>query len=395
MIDTPGPNALRQAVQLDEVHYRNRILQIRQRMDGQQLDGLLFLNAANVMWACGLFHIPNERPLGLFVPLNGEPVLFVPFLEKENAEQSWIADVRWYLEYPGEIRPEVWMLQQISQDRVAIDGAMHGTFMACQAVKPALYIDDGMASLRYLKSRSEIALTELAASYADYGLDVARQAVDDGLAEGITELDVVQRVQTQTTAKMRNELQELINFYRGAVALTAHTGPRAALPHGQPGPVVIQPGDTLIVGIGVKVGGYHAESGCTFVIGEPTPDQLRCLETTWACDEAALAALKPGNICSVVNDAAWAVLQNAGYGEFIRHRIGHGMGLEGHEPPWLSVGDETPLQPSMVLSNEPGIYRPGIDGYRIIDSMVVTEQGGRRLSRYLSTHGPHDRVIPA
>ena len=88
------------------------------------------------------------------------------------------------------------------------------------------------------------------------------------------------------------------------------------------------------------------------------------------------------------------VLREAGYGDFIRHRIGHGMGVEGHEAPWLSVGDDTILAPTMMLSNEPGIYRPGIDGYRIIDSMVVTEDdAGRRLSRYLSEHGPDDRVI--
>ena len=108
----------------------------------------------------------------------------------------------------------------------------------------------------------------------------------------------MQIVQRETTAKMRRELDELINFYRGAVALTAHTGPRGALPHGQPGPVAIQPGDTLIVGIGVKVGGYHAESGCTFVVGEPTADQRRCLDATWACDEAAVAALVAGNSCA-------------------------------------------------------------------------------------------------
>jgi len=255
-------------------------------------------------------------------------------------------------------------------------------------------IDDGVTRLRYLKSPPEIALTELAASYADFGLEVARSAVYGRVAEGITELDVVQAVQSETTTRMRQELDELINFYRGAVALTVHTGPRAALPHGQPGPVPIRPGDTLIVGIGVKVGGYHAESGCTFVVGDPTPDQLHCLETTWACNEAALAALRPGNTCSEVNEVAWNVLSDAGYGDYIRHRIGHGMGVEGHEPPWLSVGDETLLEPSMVLSNEAGIYRPGIDGYRIIDSMMVTKQGSRRLSRYLSEHDPYDRVIP-
>ena len=105
------------------------------------------------------------------------------------------------------------------------------------------------------------------------------------------------------------------------------------------------------------------------------------------------AALRPGNTCQDSNDAGWAVLREYGYGDYIRHRIGHGMGVEGHEAPWLSPGDDTVLAPTMVFSNEPGIYRPGIDGYRIIDSMVVTATGGERLSRYLSEHGPDDRVI--
>jgi Xaa-Pro aminopeptidase len=98
--------------------------------------------------------------------------------------------------------------------------------------------------------------------------------------------------------------------------------------------------------------------------------------------------------CSDVNEAALAVLSEAGYGDYIRHRIGHGIGIDGHEGPWLSEGDETLLKPSMVFSNEPGIYRPGTDGYRIIDTMLVTPEGGRRLSRYLSEHGPDDRVVP-
>jgi len=383
----------RQSVYLDQSHYQARIAQIQQRLDAQELDGLLLLNASNIMWACGFFHIPNERPLGLYIPTVGDPLFLVPFLEKENVGSNWIEDVRCYWEFPGKVPPEVWMLQQIDPERIAIDGVGHGLFLAMQAVKPALQLDSTVSQMRYIKDEAELALIEQAAGYADYGLEVARSAVADGLKKGITELDVVQIVQSETTAKMRRELDDLINFYRGAIALTAHTGARAALPHGQPGPVAIQPGDTLIVGIGAKVGGYHAESGCTFVIGEPTSDQQRCLEASWACDQAAVDALKSGNSCTAVNDAALAVLRDAGLGDFIRHRIGHGMGIDGHEAPWLSEGDETILQPMMVFSNEPGIYRPEVDGYRIIDSMVVTEDGGRRLSRYLSEHGPDDRVI--
>lgn len=383
----------KQRVHLPPTDYQGRIAKIQQSLASQACDGLLLLDAANIMWACGFFHIPNERPLGLAIPATGAPMLLVPFLEKENAEAGGIGDVRTYPEFPGETPPEVWMLQQMAGERIGVDGVGHGRFLQMQAVKAQLYLDNSVAHLRYIKSEAELALIDLAAGYADFGLSVARAAVTERLHTGITELDVVRTVQSETTAKMQRELDDLINFYRGAVALTAHTGARAALPHGQPGPVKIKPGDPVIVGIGVKVGGYHAESGCTFIVGEPSADQLDCLEATWACDQAAVEALLPGNSCAAVNNAALAVLQERGYGEFIRHRIGHGMGIEGHEAPWLSVGDETELEPMMVFSNEPGIYRPGIDGYRIIDSMVVTPTGGKRLSRYLSEHGPADRVI--
>ena len=374
--------------------YRTRVAQLQAAAGAAGLDGLLILNPADLMWASGFFHIPNERPIGLYLPAHGAPVLFVPFLEKENAEESWIQDIRWYLEYPGETPAEVWMMAQLPGARIGVDAASARSFGAMMAVKPGLTLDDTVSRLRFVKTAAEIELTHVAAAYADFGLGVARQAVADGLRSGITELDVVQVVQAETTARMKRELEDLVNFYRGAVALTAHAGPRGALPHGQPGPVAIKPGDTLIVGIGVKVGGYHAESGCTFVVGEPTADQRRCLEATWACDEAAVAALKPGVSCSAVNEAAWAVLRERGYGDFIRHRIGHGMGVEGHEAPWLSIGDATPVVAGMIFSNEPGIYRPGIDGYRIIDSMVVTATGAERLSQYLAEHGPDDRVIP-
>lgn len=387
-------NPARQRVYLGVEFYGERVAQLQAAAGAAGLDGLLILNAANLMWATGFFHIPNERPLGLYLPAHGAPILFVPFLEKENAEESWIADIRWYLEYPGEMPAEVWMVAQAPGARIGVDAASQRTFTAMAAVKPHLTLDDTVGRLRYIKSAAEIELTRIAAGYADFGLEVAHQAVAAGWRRGITELDVVQIVQAETTARMKRELEDLVNFYRGAVALTAHAGPRGALPHGQPGPVAIRPGDTLIVGIGVKVGGYHAESGCTFVVGEPTADQRRCLEATWACDVAALEALRPGATCAAVNDAAWTLLRERGYGDFIRHRIGHGMGVEGHEAPWLSVGDATPVAAGMIFSNEPGIYRPGIDGYRIIDSMIVTAQGAERLSRYLAEHGPEDRVIP-
>jgi Xaa-Pro dipeptidase len=174
---------------------------------------------------------------------------------------------------------------------------------------------------------------------------------------------------------------------------TVHTGPRAALPHGRTGPRVPARGDVLIAGIGVAVGGYHAESGATFVFGPASADQRHCLETAHACDAAAVAACRPGATGREVNARAMAVLRDAGLADAIRHRIGHGMGVQGHESPWLAPGGATPLAAGMVFSNEPGIYRPGVDGYRTISTMIVTAEGAEVPNRFGAEHPVATRVL--
>jgi len=385
--------ALRERSRIEPEHLLARIDRLRALCAGRGYDGVLLLDTWNVVWASGWPHIPSERPIGYYVPAAGRPVLFVPQLEVEHAAAA-AGDIRTYWEFPGVEPPELWMLRQIGGGRIALDGGAWSVVERLRSSEPRLVVEPAIARLRYRKSEPELARTELAARYADYALDVARRSLLDGVRSEITELDVVRAVQSAVTTRMQREVAELVDLYRGAVTLTVHTGSRAALPHGRPGPVAIRAGDTVIAGVGVRVGGYHAESGCTFVIGDATPEQLRCLRAGWACDEAALAALRPGATCEAVDAAGLDVLRAAGFGAEIRHRIGHGMGLQGHEAPWLSAGDSTVLEPGMIFSNEPGIYRPGRDGYRIIDSMLVTPTGGRRLSRYLEAHGPEDRVVP-
>jgi Xaa-Pro aminopeptidase len=112
-----------------------------------------------------------------------------------------------------------------------------------------------------------------------------------------------------------------------------------------------------------------------------------------ACNDAAVAACASRKTCTAANDAALNALKDAGLGTAIRHRIGHGMGLEGHEAPWLSPGDPTQIQTNMVFSNEPGVYRPDIDGYRTINTMIVTETGVDIPSRFQTDTPINARVI--
>lgn len=375
---------------LGDAFYRRIVARIQAELEPLGLGGMLLLDTYNVVYASGFVHSPTERPLGMYIPASGDPALFVPLLEQENAAETWIADIRTYFEYPGDEHPVLWMLRACGPGRVGVD-----------VISPALLQQAGervvitplVERMRWVKTPEEIALVELAAGYADFCLEHVLAHTADVVRAGGTELDILGACLGATLDKMVRELGARYGRRGLKVTGTVHSGPRGALPHGEPIERQPRPGEPLIAGIGAMVGGYHAESGATFLLGEPQGDQMRVLDAMVTCDAAAAAALMPGSTCAAVNEAALAALRDAGLGDTIRHRIGHGMGLQGHEGPWLAPGDHTRLVPGMVFSSEPGVYRPGLDGYRTINSMIVTEDGARVVSRFLAQHPPEGRVI--
>lgn len=375
---------------LSEAFYRRKIGQIQARLEAEGLDGLLLLDVPNVIYACGFFHTPSERPLGLFIPGSGEPALFVPLLEQENAGDTWVRDIRTYFEYPGEMHPVQWMVAEAGVERLGVDTLTVDVF---NKLGGRVTVTPLIEQMRWVKEPEEIAFVEKAASYADYCLEYIRDHAAAIIRDGGTELDILRACVGTTAAKMKAEVGEIFKLRGGSVVGTVHSGPRAALPHGAPIERKPQIGEPMIAGIGASVGGYHAESGATFVIGEARGDVMRCLQAAADCDAAGVQALRVGNTCAAVNEAALGVLREYGLGDAIRHRIGHGMGLQGHEGPWLAPGDYTPLAAGMVFSNEPGIYRPGIDGYRTINSMIVTSGEALVPSRFLANHPPEKRII--
>lgn len=371
--------------------YQGKIQQMQAAMDREGLDGLLILDANNVNYAIGFHHIPSERPLGVFVPKSGAPALLVPQLEQENAADTWVTDIRSYFEYPGEEHPVAWMVREAGVKRLGVDTLTVDVF---RLLPEGVEITTLVEHMRWIKSPEEIALVEQAAGYADYCLEMVREHAPAMIRDGGTELDILKFCVGEAAAKLRREVGERFQLRGAAVVGTVHSGPRAALPHGSPIARQPQRGEMMIAGIGANVGGYHAESGATFIIGEPVGDQMRVLQAAQDCNDAAVNALLVGRTCASVNEAALAVLREYGYGEAIRHRIGHGMGLQGHESPWLAPGDATLLEPGMVFSNEPGIYRPGLDGCRTITSMIVTEGAAIVPSHFLRDNPPERRILP-
>lgn len=381
------------ATPLSPDFYRGILNRLREKTEAADAEGFLALDSHNLIYATGFFHRTNERPMAVYVPVDGDPILLVPHLEKENVESHWIADVRTYPEYPGILHPVLWMLKEAGARRIAVDTLEARLFREASAHVETLALSDALTELRFVKHPEELALVRIAAGYADACLEHMRCNIAAIVADGGTELDILNAGVGAAAGMMKREIGGLFGETELAVVGSVHSGPRGALPHGHTTTRRPLRGDTIIAGIGATVGGYHAESGATFVLGEASADTLKCLHAAEACDAAARAALRPGTPCTAVDDAAMAELHRAGLSSFIRHRIGHGMGVQGHEGPWLAPGDATLIEEGMVFSNEPGIYRPGVDGYRTINTMIVSNEGVEIPSLFQSSVRIEQRIL--
>ncbi len=366
---------------------------LRARAQAAGLDGLLVLAPGNLAYATGWMFSVNERPMGLWLPVEGEPVLMVPHLELENAQSVPGVKVATYPEYPGEVPPVVWMVRETRSRRLGVDALEARLFAHLKADLTLLDLADHCLPERVVKHPEELALIREAARYADMVLERLFAVGGDMIAHGATELDLMADATGHARAALARDHGAAFSGTKVGITASVHSGPRAALPHGTVLPRIPRAGETVIAGIGCHVGGYHSESGVTLVVGEITAEQARVMQAIEDANAACIAALAARAPCEQVNARALAPIRAAGLGDAIRHRIGHGMGIEGHEAPWLSPGDPTPAAPGMVFSCEPGVYRAGIDGWRNIETLILTDGGVLTASRFQSDHPIPARVL--
>jgi Xaa-Pro aminopeptidase len=159
-------------------------------------------------------------------------------------------------------------------------------------------------------------------------------------------------------------------------------GTNTSMPHGMRREGGLRPGDVIITGAGALVGGYHSELERTMIVGEPSAEFRAYFEAMTHIQEVAFAALRPGRTCADAERDISGAIAAMGYADLQRHHTGHGIGLEGHEQPFIDMGDETELRPGMVLSVEPGLYVPGFAGFRHSDTVVITDKGCDALTFY-------------
>ncbi len=367
---------------------------LRARAEAEGLDGLLLLAAGNVTYATGWHFSVTERPVGLWLPVDGEALLLVPRLELESAMAVPGVEVRSFEEFPGLRPPVLWMIEETGARRVAVDALGAELLDSVRAQLERLELADHVKPERAVKRLEELPLIREAARFADLVLERLLEAGGDIVRQGGTEADLLADCTGHVRALLSATYGDAFRDTRTGITASVHSGPRAALPHGAVTARRPQRGEPIIAGIGCHLGGYHAESGVTLVVGEIRAEQLCVMEAMAEAGTTTVDALERGRPCCEVNEAALDALRRVGLGDAIRHRIGHGMGVEGHEAPWLAPGDDTLTSPGMVFSCEPGVYRPGHDGWRTIDTLVVGPEKVEVASRFQTRHPLRSRVLP-
>ena len=220
--------------------------------------------------------------------------------------------------------------------------------------------------LRRVKDEGELALIAEAARLADAAL---KATVEDGFV-GKTERAVADAFDTRVRAGGG------VPSFDTIVA----AGPNGAQPHAEPGPRVIEKGELIVFDMGAKLDGYCSDGTRTYATGDPGDEGRRVYETVLAAQQASLEAIRPGEKGEDVDAAARKVIEEAGHGEHFGHGLGHGVGLDIHEGPRLSLRSDDVLAANEVVTVEPGIYLAGDLGVRIEDLVVVTDDGLRNLS---------------
>lgn len=336
----------------------------------------VLVDPTNMAHLFGFRPNPHERMIAVIVRADGPIRIVVPALEGEAARAhapegaeilTWrdedgpaaaveraLADVR------GTIGIEKEALS-VAHYELLQSAASGATFTGCDHV---------LADLRLRKDEDELALLGRAAGVIDRV--VAR--LEPELQPGRTEAELAAVVETLTREEGGDG---------GSFAPIILTGPKSALPHGEPDGTQLQAGDLVIVDIGATVGGYCSDITRTFVCGrQPDERQRQIYGVVQEAQAAAVAAAVVGATGADVDRAARSVITAAGYGETFVHRTGHGLGLEVHEPPFLHAANREPLPDGAVVTVEPGIYLTGYGGVRIEDDIVVRPGAPEVLTRF-------------
>ena len=383
---------------ISQREYEQRIEKVRKVLIRRKLDVLYLTSGTSFFYLTGYSYITTERPAALIIPVDDEITFMGPLLEIDHIplKTKLIKNVKTYPDYPGEKHPIdhfASFLKELGLERkrIGIDnpaGATGAWGYKGPPIKKKLpktkfvVAKDVVPNMRLVKSEEEIDLMRESAKWAN----LAHALLQEYSEPGLWDVDVALSASYEASMIMKKALgpdyEPVREFSPCGAGFRGQVGVMSAIPHSISTKKMITEGDVVVTGAGADVGGYSCELERTMIVGKPTEKQRKYFGVMVETQKAAMEAFGPGKKCSDVDKAASKVIQKAGLTELLRHHTGHGMGLEGHEPPWLDVGDSTVMKPGMVFSCEPGIYETGFAGFRHSDTVAITEDGAEVITYY-------------
>jgi Xaa-Pro dipeptidase len=365
----------------DGKELQSRIDSLRLRMISEGLDYYVCANTENVYYLTNFSYIPFERPFFLVIPAAGKPAMVTPGLEISHAQDRVLLDVEYhtYYEFPApDGRTYVDALKKIIPDGASV-GIESSITVALKGVMPGkLKAVDIIDDVRMVKSEYEVGRIAHACSITETGMKTALELSRPGAQQ----LAVYSEGTRQMLARILFEIPNP-NILVSKAVCAVWPGKLSAQPHSMPGLFdQFAEGGPNVVIIAAQADGYSAELERTFFIGS-VPDAARDpYDAMMEARTQAFNLVRPGIPAAEVDRKVLKVIEDRGYKDYILHRTGHGFGITGHEPPWVALGSETILKKNMIISIEPGIYIPGLGGFRHSDTVLVTEDGCVSLTNW-------------
>lgn len=373
---------------LSREEYEQRQTALLEEVDA---DGVVLFGALNIEYTTGLFHSASERPLVVGItPDRTEAV--VPRLEKAHAEREEFGfdEVTVYFDYPqSEPMQRVGEMCEslgIARGTVAadVDGSpprngYEGPALS-EVIPGSVTLTDRIADMREVKSDAEIDLIREASRWANLGHSALAERIEPGRYPTI----VCQEAQAAAGKAMLDTLGSKYEPTDRSPPIYCRftTGEATVEPHTNDETDTVRAGDNIVTVVTCEIGGYRTELERTMVVGDPSEEQRHYFEIMKESQEIAFETLGAGVEYAAVEDAVMNYYEEQGVAQYTQHHVGHNIGLEGHERPFLDRGYEGELRSGELYTVEPGIYVPDVGGFRHSDTVLVTDDGMEQLTYY-------------
>jgi Xaa-Pro dipeptidase len=357
----------------------SRQAKLKETLQSAKLDSLILNPGPSLIYLTGLhFHL-SERPVLVFFKPDTVPIIVLPELEQEKIKNlPFEIQAFLYGEDPsqwGSVIKAAIQAADIGSKRNGVEPRQLRFLefrLLSEAAPRAEFIsgEDSVSKLRMYKDQNEISAMRKAANIAQQALNAALPLVKIGLTE--------QELAAELTLQLiRAGCDPQVPF-----APIVSSGFNAANPHATPTDRKLSPGDLLVIDWGASYEGYFSDITRTFAIGDIESEYAHIGRIVLDANTTGRKTAQTGIVAEAVDQATRAVIEAAGYGSYFTHRTGHGLGMEGHEDPYIRAGNLMLLEPGMTFTVEPGIYLPGRNGVRIEDDVVITPTGAECLTSF-------------